>query len=252
MKTPSDDFIRKRFEDLDNRAYQKGYPVFTDFCDAAELMILHSMSFSCETETNGGYDFSERQMACFMPSDAFLEEVSFPMQAVKIAPISPKFADTLTHRDFLGALMNLGIKRELMGDLLVDKSSNSCIIFCVDHIAPFITDNMVRVKHTDVTASVIDFSESGFTPDFRNETLIITSDRLDSFVAAAAHTSRTQGTALIDGEKVMINNRIEKSHTKGVMEGDIVTIRGKGKFRVREFYGQTQKGRMKVSIDWYD
>lgn len=252
MKTPSDDFIRKRFEDLDSRAYQQGYPVYTDFCDVAELMILHSMRFSCSVWTNGGYDFSERQMACFMPSDAFLEGNIFPMKAVRIAPISPRFADTLTHRDFLGALMNLGIKRELMGDLLVDKSTNSCLVFCVDHIAHFIIENLVRVKHTDVSAAVIDFDESGFTPDFRSETLIITSDRLDSFVAAAAHTSRTQGSSLIDGEKVMINNRIEKSHTKAISEGDIVTIRGRGKFRVSEFAGQTQKGRMKVRIDWYD
>lgn len=255
MNNPSDDFIRKRFNDLDTRAYTGGYPVFTDFCDAAEINILHTMAggLSCSIITDGGYDLSERQMACFMPSDVFLEDtVSFPMKTIYITPVSPKFSDVLTHRDFLGALMNLGIRRELMGDLLVEKSLNSCYVFCVDHIAEFITDNLARVKHTDVSVSIIDFSESGFMPDFRNETLIVTSDRLDSLVASAAHTSRSRGTALIDGEKVMINNRIEKSHTKAVSPGDIVTVRGKGKFRVKEFMGQTQKGRMKVSIDWYD
>lgn len=253
MKTDTDDFIRKRFNDLDQRASARAYPVYTDFCDARELSILHTMHFFSTVTTDGGYELSERQMVCFMPSDAFFEQnVDFPFKAIRISCRNQNFAESLTHRDYLGALMSLGIRRELLGDLLVDSKDHSCTLFCVDRIAPLILDNIISVRHTEVFASLIDFHGSDIRPSFRQETIIISSDRLDSLVAAAAHTSRTKGCLLIDSERVMINSRIEKSHTRQISSGDIITIRGNGKFRISDFTGLTNKGRIKVSIEWYD
>ncbi|MDD6551272.1 MAG: YlmH/Sll1252 family protein [Lachnospiraceae bacterium] len=253
MKQNSDDFIRKHFSDLDGRAYSRDYPVFTDFLDLNEISILHraQSSFKCHIATNGGYDGSERQMAVFLPSDAF-SDIDFPIYVLKIEPINQKYAEQLTHRDYLGALMNLMIKRELMGDLIVKKNDNYCILFCVERIAGFIAENLVKVRHTEVSVKKVRFDDDRYAPDFREEDIIITSDRLDSFVAACAHSSRSAASALIDGEKIFLNGKTETSHKTQVKEGDILTIRGKGKLRVSAFNGKTQKDRLKVRIGWYD
>lgn len=253
MKQNSDDFIRKHFSDLDGRAYSRDLPVFTDFLDLNEQSILKKAEkgFNCHIALDGGYDGCERQMAVFLPSDAF-SDTDFPIRVLQIAPVTPKFAESLTHRDYLGALMNLMIKRELMGDLIVKKDENYCILFCVDRIASFIAENLTRVRHTEVSVKAYASGSRDFTPDFKEEDIIITSDRLDSFVSACAHSSRSAASSLIDGEKIFLNGRIETSHKATVKEGDILTIRGKGKLRVFAFNGKTQKDRLKVRIGWYD
>lgn len=253
MKTESDTFLKKHFEDLDSRAYERDYPVYTDFLDINELGVLHraDSGFRCCVRCFGGFGQSERQMAAFLPSDAFLE-TPFPITALKIEPVTMKFAENLTHRDYLGALMNLMIKRELMGDLIVRKDENCCILFCVDRIAGFITDSLTQVKHTEVKVSRIEAVPTDFSPDFREEDIIITSDRLDSFVAACAHFSRSAASELIDSEKVLLNGKTQISHKAPVQENDILTVRGKGKLKVLSFNGRTQKDRLKVRIGWYD
>ncbi len=253
MKQNSDDFIRKHFSDLDGRAYSKDFPIYTDFLELNEQSILHRAEggFRCHIAYDGGYDGSERQMAVFLPSDAF-SATDFPIRVLKIEPINQKYAEKLTHRDYLGALMNLMIKRELMGDLIVKKDDNYCILFCVERIAGFIAENLVKVRHTEVSVEAVRFDDEKFSPDFREEDIIITSDRLDSLVAACAHSSRSAASTLIDGEKIFLNGKIETSHKAQVKEGDILTIRGKGKLRIFAFNGKTQKDRLKVKIGWYD
>ena len=253
MKQDSDDFIRKHFSDLDGRAFSKDFPCFTDFLDLNELSILHraESSFSCHIACFGGYDTSERQMAAFLPSDAFLD-IDFPIRVLFISPVTPKFAEQLNHRDYLGALMNLMIKRDLMGDLIVKKDENCCYLFCVERIAGFIAENLTRVKHTEVSVKAFSIEADDFSPDFKEEDIIITSDRLDSLVAACSHSSRSAASALIDSERIFLNEKITTSHKTPVKEGDILTIRGKGKLRVIAFNGKTQKDRLKVKIGWYD
>ena len=253
MKQDSDDFIRKHFFDLDGRAYSKDFPCYTDFLDLNELSILHRSegSFRCHVTVFGGYDTSERQMAAFLPSDAF-SDTDFPIQVLQISPVTPKFAEQLSHRDYLGALMNLMIKRELMGDLIVKKDENSCYLFCVERIAGFIVENLTKVKHTEVYVKTVSLLENDFSPDFRENDIIITSDRLDSFIAACSHSSRSAASSLIDSEHIFLNGKVTTSHKAVVKEGDIVTIRGKGKLRVIAFNGKTLKDRLKVKIGWYD
>ncbi|MQN01498.1 MAG: hypothetical protein DUD27_01770 [Lachnospiraceae bacterium] len=253
MKQNSDEFIRKHFSDLDGRAFSRDYPVFTDFLDLNEQSILRKSegSFKCHISLFGGYDGSERQMAAFLPSDAFFD-IDFPYHVLKIEPAVQKFAEKLTHRDYLGSLMGLMIKRELMGDLIVKKDENYCILFCVERIAGFIAENLTKVRHTEVTVKALPKHDAKFSPDFREEDIIITSDRLDSFVAACAHSSRSAASSLIDSEKIFLNGKIVTSHKAVIKEGDIITVRGKGKLKVFDFNGETQKGRLKVKIGWYD
>ncbi len=105
--------LRKRLIELSNQAYQRDIVTFSDFLNLNELNILHTTpkdQFPVAYETYGGYDTAERQMVAFLP-DALCYEYFYPMKTVIIEPLNLNFSESLTHRDYLGALMNLGIER---------------------------------------------------------------------------------------------------------------------------------------------
>ena len=115
--------LQKRLIELSKLAYQRGIVTYSDFLNLNELNILHttpkSEFFSCY-ETFGGYEFSERQMAVFLP-DALCYEKNYPISVLKIEPLQKKFSEKLSHRDYLGSILNLGIERCKLGDILVEE-----------------------------------------------------------------------------------------------------------------------------------
>lgn len=110
--------LEKRFNELYNRANQNYYPVFSDFLNLEEQSVLAKSYLPCVLY--GGYEGAERVVAGF--GDNVCEQ-DFPIRCVEIKPVNKKFADKLSHRDFLGGLMNLGIKRELLGDIIIFENS---------------------------------------------------------------------------------------------------------------------------------
>ena len=113
--------LRKRLTELSRQAYHKDIVTFSDFLNLNELNILHTTPkdlFPARYETFGGYEMAERQMVAFLP-DALYYEYQYPMQVLKIRPANPRFAEELSHRDYLGSLMNLGVERCKMGDILL-------------------------------------------------------------------------------------------------------------------------------------
>ena len=95
----------------------------------------------------GGYEHAERQIAAFLP-DALSYNYDFPVVSLKIRPLQKKFAEDLSHRDYLGALLNLGVDRSKIGDILVGEKE--AIFFCEEGIAPFLQQELTRVRHTPV------------------------------------------------------------------------------------------------------
>ena len=102
--------LEKRLIELSNLAFSRDIVTFSDFLNLNELNILHTTPkdmFLSQYKTYGGYDLSERQMAVFLP-DALYYEYEYPIQTIEVSPLNKKFSEDLTHRDYLGALMNLG------------------------------------------------------------------------------------------------------------------------------------------------
>ena len=121
--TKEEMMLQKRLVELSRIAYQRGIVTFSDFLNLNELNILHTTpkdQFLCRYETFGGYNLAERQIAAFLP-DALYYEYEYPVQQIEITPMNRKFAEELTHRDYLGAIMNLGIERCKLGDILTTK-----------------------------------------------------------------------------------------------------------------------------------
>lgn len=137
--------LEKHFRDLARTAYQRGIAVFSDFLNLNELNIFQSLrgEFSyLETETFGGYELAERQIAVFRP-EAPVFYADYPVKCLKITPLNAKFAEDLNHRDYLGAVLNLGIDRACLGDILVEE--DAAYLFCLERMADFIRDNLIRI-----------------------------------------------------------------------------------------------------------
>lgn len=250
--------LRKRFIELSNLAYQRGIVTYSDFLNLNELNILHTTpkdSFAVPYKTFGGYAFSERQMAAFLP-DAFymyMEEdeikASYPLKVVQISPLNMKYAEELSHRDYLGALLNLGIERSKLGDILIQEKA--AYVFVKESLAAFLTEELTRVKHTTVMAKEVDAAEFEYVPRFEEIKGTVASVRLDSLLSLAYNSSRSKLTALIEGAKVYVNGKLITSNGYQVKENDIISVRGMGRFQYKGMISETKKGRCYVSVHKY-
>lgn len=242
--------FQKRIQDLAQAAFQKDKVLFTDFLSMNELSILHTMEKSfpgVRFETYGGYEFAERQMARFVP-DALFYQVDYPIVLLKISPLNKKFAEELTHRDYLGALLNLGIERGKLGDIIAKE--DAAYVYCHDSLADFFKKELTRIKHTIVKVEEADDlidQELKFV-EIKNT---VASLRADNIVALACGQSRTSTLNLFRAQKVFINARLTESNSRLLKEGDIISVRGYGRFVFQEVISTTKKGRYYICIHKY-
>ena len=141
--------LKKRFIELGNKSHGSGIFLFSDFLGLSEQSALHEVRrelFGIHYQTFGGHEGAERVMVRFGDPEELMYEVPFPISILKIEPRSKKFSEKLTHRDYLGSLMNLGIERDVLGDIAI--SDGTAYLFCKDDIAPYIQNELTRVRHT--------------------------------------------------------------------------------------------------------
>lgn len=243
--------LQKRLLELSKIAYQRDIVTYSDFLNLNELNILHTTPkqewFTCY-ETYGGYEFSERQMVAFLP-DALMFAKKYPICALKIEPLQKKFSESLTHRDYLGAILNLGIERSKLGDILVE--DNYAILFAHQSLKTFICDELSRIRHTSVMVTEIDAEAVSYQPKFKEITGTVPSLRLDSLLSLAFSSSRSKLVSYIENGKVFVNGKLVTSNGCQVKEDDIISVRGLGRFQFKEAISQTKKGRIYVSLHLY-
>lgn len=241
------ELVIKRFCELSTRAYERGYTTYTNFLNADEIGILYSCKAKLKTNyvLNGGYDNAERCVACFCEDS----EDFPPIICIKIEPVQQKFADKLSHRDFLGSLMNLGIEREMLGDILI--KDNTGYVFCLDKISDYIINELDRIKHTSVKCSKCDI-----IPDFINtlpdeEEYIVSSIRVDTVASAVFKISRNAVSQLVNQGNVYINSRTIYKDSILLKPNDVVTLRGYGKFIYSRSINETKKHKLIIGIRVY-
>ena len=243
--------LQKRLIELSKVAYQRNIVTFSDFLNLNELNILHTTPkqdlFSCY-ETFGGYECSERQMVAFLP-DALCYEKNYPITTLKITPLQKKFSEKLSHRDYLGALLNLGIERCKLGDILVE--DDSAILFAHKSMEGFLIQELGRIKHTSVLITVEDMQQFSYQPKISEIKGTVSSLRLDSLLSLAFASSRTKLVTYIENGKVFVNGKLITSNGYQIKENDIVSVRGLGRFQFKETISQTKKGRYYVTIYLY-
>lgn len=246
-----EELLKKRLLDLANLADRRGIATFSDFLNLNELNIFHGLQRELsfiQCRPFGGYESAERQMVAFLP-DALSYNYHYPITALKISPLQKKFSDDLSHRDFLGAVLNLGIDRGKIGDILVDEKEG--ILFCVTSVAGLIAEELTRVRHT--TVRVEETSTENLTVTIRTErvTGTVSSLRLDSVISTALKASRSSLVSSIEGGLVFVNGRMVTSNGYTIKDGDLISVRGHGRFRFLRTISQTRKGRYLIELEKY-
>lgn len=261
MNTEKEELItKKRLLESAQLAFQKEIVVYTDFLGLAEQNLFYSslrefpaVSYSCY----GGCTDAERYCIAFDGREAVSgikhtepeEFYMFPIVCISITPSSLRYSQPLTHRDYLGALLHLGITRAKIGDIYIKEYC--AYVFCTEAIAEFICKELCTVKHTLVHCEITVPAEEELRPVLKEITSTVASLRLDAFLSVAFQTSRSSLTAYIDGGKTYVNGRLSTKAGTQLEEGDIVSVRGKGRFAVAEIKNTTKKGRIVVTINKY-
>jgi RNA-binding protein YlmH len=243
--------LQKRLVELSKISYQREIVTYSDFLNLNELNILHTTPknlFYSQFETFGGYEFGERQMVAFLP-DALCYEKNYPISIIKIEPLQRKFAEKLSHRDYLGSILNLGIDRSKMGDIIVEE--DYAIIFVHKSLEAFMLEEVTRIKHTQVLLTVINEINEEYQPKFKEIKGTVSSLRLDSLLSLAFSSSRSKLVEYIENGRVFVNGKLVTSNGYQIKKSDIVSVRGLGRFRFNECLSQTKKGREFVSLDLY-
>ncbi len=253
--------LEKRFLELSATAYQRDIITFSDFLNLNEQNILHTLpkdKLSSRIVSFGGYDPAERQMAAFIPEALYLrygkkelsaDEIGYPFCALKISPLNVRFSEELTHRDYLGAILNLGIDRAKTGDIVMD--GPDAMLFAHQAMASFIKEELRRVRHTSVIVEEVELSGIRYVPSYEEIRGTVASVRLDSLLSLAFSKSRTKLSGLIEGAKVYVNGRLITNNGYQPCEGDVISVRGLGKFRLESIGGRTKKNRMSVTLSRY-
>lgn len=240
--------FRKRVLELAELCFHRDMPSNTDFLNLNEQTIFQSISGTLPPVRYvlaGGFPGSERKVVCFLPS--YEEELTDPpFECLRICARNKKFSGELTHRDFLGALMNLGIERAMIGDIVVKDLDGYVMV--LKKISRYVLENLDTVGRTAVEAAVWEGAEELLEPEYEEVAGTVSSVRLDAVVALCSRVSRTKAAGLIAGEKVFINGQAVLSPSRQMEPGEILSIRGAGKFLFSRNGGQTKKGRISVTF----
>jgi len=237
-----------RFEELSSRSFNKGIWVYSDFLTTAQQAMLESMKLGAVTFW-GGYDGAERRIACFGSEDMCGYESCPECVWLAIEPVSKKFADELTHRDFFGSVMALGLKREVLGDIIV--YDNCAYLYCMESVSGYIAENLTQVKHTTVVCRETEAPpvESVALPEA--EEFVVASERLDAVISCVYNISRSVCKGIVEQGKVSVNSILAVNPSRMLEEHDTVSVRGKGRFIYEGIERETRKGKLRALIRVY-
>lgn len=247
-----DEFLQKRIKDLANQSYRNNIYTFTGFLNPSEQDLFYGILpeiGEVEYRFFGGTEGSERQVLRFGGAESLGYEEDFPISCIEIKPLMEKFADNLSHRDFLGALMNLGVERATLGDIFLDGKTG--YVFCLKKVEDYIVENLTRIRHTTVSCKVLEEVPEAVEPKLESVDLIVSSLRLDGIVAKHFHLSRSQSLLLFREKKIFVNGRCMENNSGICQEGDVVSVRGHGKFIYKGCIHETKKGNLSIEVDRY-
>lgn len=246
--TDEERYLASRLSELSKRSFSRGIWTFSGFLTLAEQALVHGSAES-DYMLYGGYEAAERRIAVFGSIDLCGYQCEMPIKVVEIRPTSQKFADALSHRDFLGSLMSIGIKREVLGDIVV--RDNVGYVICLDSIAEFVSDNIVQVKHTTVHCEILNELPDGALSEPVLKEVLVASERIDALISAVFNLSRSDSKELFDEKKIFIDSKGVNSASIIPKDGSIISVRGKGRFRYNGVVRYTKKGKMSVSVEVY-
>lgn len=247
--------------DLKDKSATESVVVSTNFLSVDEISLLIKNNRANREYTDtflfGGYPEAERRVALFVPRFYGIGEdelVRFlgenELNPISVLEITKDKFSKLTHRDYLGAVMGLGIKREMIGDIIV--TADGCTMFCLKSISAYIAENLKQAGRGQLTVKECDSSKISFGEDNTEVVFLsVASLRLDCVVAAAFRLSRNDAAQAINQGLVYLNSEQSLKIDRTVDVHDKLVLRGKGKAVIEEITGTSKKGRIHINVKRY-
>lgn len=237
-----------RLDDIITASAKKQYPTFIGFLNEQQISVLTQHLKKSKVSNYrffGGYENSDRCLLGISFGD-YIEDYYYPITGISFK-YKPEYK--LSHRDFLGSLMGLGLKREAIGDILT--GDGYTVIFIKDEIKKYVLSQIQKIGSVGVVTEEWDNYTLPIKNEFENISCTISSARLDNIVSALVGFSREKSATLIKQGLVFVNSVAVDNLSYTIKTGDKISIRGKGKFIVGDFSGLTKKGRLKLTVQKY-
>ena len=171
------EMLKKRLVELSRRSAERGIKTNSEFLSLGEQTELLRLRLESPCALDGGYAEAERRVAVFGGERA-------PLCCLEISPVSKKFAEPLTHRDYLGALMGLGLRRSVLGDVVL--CGGNAYVFCLESVAGHIADGLTQVRRTQVRVATAETPPEEAVRPPEPVTVNAASERLDGSVRPLA------------------------------------------------------------------
>ncbi|MGE1099951.1 RNA-binding protein [Peribacillus simplex] len=223
-------------------------PKLSDFLDPRQQEILTSLLGNdpdAKLQFNGGGDFAERKRVLIYPDYYSPEPSDFNISLYDIS--YPKKFVTLEHRQILGTLMSLGVKREKFGDILVTEEHTQFI--AAEEMDSYLTGNLEKIGNASVSIRQLPIEDIVQVKEkWEEQVTTVSSLRLDSMLSSVLNMSRQKTQALITSGKVKVNFKQTENVSEECREGDTLSIRGFGRCKIASIDGKTKKDKWRISL----
>lgn len=230
---------------------------YTDFLDMYQVALVQNFLRKIQfgfCNLFGGYNDAERKIAIIYPEN-YTENMIQKNYDKLLKLVRVKLPEELkgkyAHRNYLGGIVKLGLKREKVGDILV--SDDGADIIVLEEFSNILKEQLLsltRFENSELEVVNLDKLKKKQVK-VEEIKIIVPSLRLDNIVSDLARTSRSKAAQIINQERVFVNGQNETKLSKQLKLNDIITIRGKGRFIIKEFCGNTRSGRIVILIEKY-
>lgn len=244
--------LKNRFRELADKSFTQNIYTFSNFLGLSEQNIFWQIEQELSYVPHclwGGSENTDRKILRFGCPEELGYEEPYPIVCVHIMPLMEKFADVFSHRDFLGALMNLGIDRSTLGDIRVEERQG--YLLCLESISEYICQNLEQVKHTYVKCKIVETIKELPEDIPIEQEILAVSQRIDAVIAKVYNKSRNEVLNLFRAGKVYVNGRLCENHSRLLKEKEIVNVRGFGKFIYSGVIYETKKGKLSIKVKVY-
>lgn len=244
--------LQKRLKDLADKSFRQNVYTFSVFLGLAELDVYYRMEkelLFAHPALFGGDEDAERKIIRFGSAEEFGYEEAYPLACIHVQPLLAKFADDFSHRDFLGALMNLGIERSCIGDIRVGNREG--YLYCLSSMAEFICNSLLQIRHTHVTCEVVKKMEKTAGDEPCITEVLVGSLRIDGCLAKLYHISRAESLSLFQNARVYVDGRLVENNSRQLSPKETVNVRGRGKFTFQGIKYETKKGKLCLELAVY-